>query len=142
MWGDHQHRHLEKSNFFEKKSAKSKNRSNFWSFWSYTFIFGEDGTYFIYKIRKTIFLWKNIFFDPKNINSEKIFFQILKISKSKFQNIKISKSYIFWIFKISNFQKSQKFWDFLKFCDFWKFINFFRKNIFWPNLFYFKHMIE
>ena len=33
-----------------QKVPKSKNRPNFWSFWSYTFIFGEDGAYFIYKI--------------------------------------------------------------------------------------------
>ena len=76
---------------------KSKNQPNFWSFWSYTFIFGEDGAYFIYKIRKNNFWWKNIFFDPKNRNSEKhifINFEIWKISKSKFQNIKIVGSWV------------------------------------------------
>ena len=33
-----------------QKVSKSKNPPNFWSFWSYTFIFGEYGAYFIYKI--------------------------------------------------------------------------------------------
>ena len=41
----------------EKKSThnsqKSKNQPNFWSFWSYTFIFGEDGAYFMKKYRKS-----------------------------------------------------------------------------------------
>ena len=31
-------------------SQKSKNQPNFWSFWSYTFIFGEDRVYFKRKL--------------------------------------------------------------------------------------------
>ena len=31
------------------EEKKSKNQPNFWSFWSYTFIFGEDRAYFMKK---------------------------------------------------------------------------------------------
>ena len=40
---------------FSEQENFMENQPNFWSFWSYTFIFGEDRAYFM------CFWWKNIF---------------------------------------------------------------------------------